>query len=75
MYILRKSWLVAPTIHSFQVTVLCFIVYTGAALPGREMGGVEYVLVAEHYHGKVFCNLFVGIVPTAENSNRRNNIM
>lgn len=33
------------------------------------MGGVEYVLVAEHYHGKVFCDLYVGIAPTAESSN------
>jgi len=44
-------------------------VYTGATLPGREMGGVEYDLVAEHYHGKVFCGLYVGIVPSAESSN------
>lgn len=70
--VLRKdSWLHPPFIHSG----LYFIVYTGATLPGREVGGVEYVLVPEHYHGKVFCDLFVGIVPTAEKSNHGNNIM
>ena len=37
--------------------------YAGAALPGREVGGVQYVSVAENYHGKVFCDCISELRP------------